>query len=504
MPRIYRVFISSPFKGLEEARKAAILGVSDCGHIPVALENFAPADESDLEIIYRTIDASQIYLAIVGPRYGQSKRPGGPSYTELEFKYAERKHKRMVVFALDQEEITSYREKLKRRDQRDRVELSSEERRQRFYKKVTKGKHFYGVWRMADTEALRRNTIRALEQIQHADDAPRGLILEPADPGQYLVVRSAGNQFIQQLIRSITSFEKLYERTDKNADLKECASSFFASRFGGTIQSSATKGVFFESGSSIAFMARAVSDWLRPSVSLTVAGNPTKRITTNNILAFMHLWLERGIPCSPFPWGPPEGTYGASYGPIEKLPDRPPEYAGMAIDEDARKVLSRLRASPHALSRKNTSVIFAATSGLQLSRGHEIESDVGYRPPPRVQKTVEHCFGPHVGSYKNKVFKRYLYETGVPVVLVIDSLKIDCRIDVRHCHFVFGRGFSWQKFIRNKPFALCVGCPSSDLDRLTRLVEGTMPGFTIDSTEPTGRQSAFIASNRAFERAFPR
>ena len=60
--RKYQVFISSTFRGMREARKAAVAGVSDCRHIPITLEDFAPESANDLEVIKREVDECQVYI----------------------------------------------------------------------------------------------------------------------------------------------------------------------------------------------------------------------------------------------------------------------------------------------------------------------------------------------------------------------------------------------------------------------------------------------------------
>ena len=120
-----------------------------------------------------------------------------------------------------------------------------------------------------------------------------------------------------------------------------------------------------------------------------------------------------------------------------------------------------------------------------------------------MQAAVDNCFGPHVGSFKNKILKRYLYQTGIPTVLVVDSSKIDCPIDVGKCHFVFGNDLAWESVLEKHPLALCIGCESEELVKIVDMVRRAMPNFEIITCGQARRFSALIARNAAFESAFP-
>ncbi len=58
------------------------------GHIPAGMELFTSGSLSQLEVVKEWIRASDIYLLILGGRYGSIEPNSGRSYTELEFEYA--------------------------------------------------------------------------------------------------------------------------------------------------------------------------------------------------------------------------------------------------------------------------------------------------------------------------------------------------------------------------------------------------------------------------------
>lgn len=88
MKKRLQVFISSTYLDLIEERQAAVSAVLKSGHIPAGMELFNAGDQSQLEIIKRWIDESDVYMLILGGRYGSVEPDSGVSYTELEYNYA--------------------------------------------------------------------------------------------------------------------------------------------------------------------------------------------------------------------------------------------------------------------------------------------------------------------------------------------------------------------------------------------------------------------------------
>lgn len=73
---------------LIEERQSAVSAILKSGHIPAGMELFTAGDQSQWEIIKRWIDESDVYMLILGGRYGSVEANSGVSYTELEYNYA--------------------------------------------------------------------------------------------------------------------------------------------------------------------------------------------------------------------------------------------------------------------------------------------------------------------------------------------------------------------------------------------------------------------------------
>lgn len=83
-----QVFISSTYKDLVSERQAAVEAVLLARHIPAGMELFSAGNESQAEVISRWIDESDVYMLILGGRYGSIEPKSKMSYVEIEYRHA--------------------------------------------------------------------------------------------------------------------------------------------------------------------------------------------------------------------------------------------------------------------------------------------------------------------------------------------------------------------------------------------------------------------------------
>lgn len=132
MKKKYQIFISSTYKDLITERQAAVEAILSARHIPAGMELFNSSDESQLEVIKRWIDSSDIYVLILGGRYGSIEVKTGKSYIELEYEYALEKKKPFFSIVIDEDaliekiskqgnEVTEKENKNKYNDFREKV-----------------------------------------------------------------------------------------------------------------------------------------------------------------------------------------------------------------------------------------------------------------------------------------------------------------------------------------------------------------------------------------------
>jgi Domain of unknown function (DUF4062) len=88
MKRKLQIFVSSTYSDLLFERQAAVAAILKAAHIPAGMELFTAADRSQMVTIKQWIDESDVYMLILGGRYGSIEPTSGISYTELEYDYA--------------------------------------------------------------------------------------------------------------------------------------------------------------------------------------------------------------------------------------------------------------------------------------------------------------------------------------------------------------------------------------------------------------------------------
>lgn len=109
--------------------------------------------------------------------------------------------------------------------------------------------------------------------------------------------------------------------------------------------------------------------------------------------------------------------------------------------------------------------------------------------------------GPHVGDYYNKLFKRALLETKLPLVLFIDGKKLKVRFDSGHCFSVCDKDLEWVSVCKKHPLALCIGTINKK-DRKEIIKKIIKLGFeTINPFDPTRNYGCepILASNKKFK-----
>ncbi|WP_418027544.1 DUF4062 domain-containing protein [Paenibacillus sp. JJ1722] len=105
MKKKLQVFISSTYIDMIEERQAAVTAVLNAGHIPAGMELFKSGDQSQKETIKRWIDESDVYMLILGGRYGSIDPESGKSYTHWEYDYAGEQGKRRFAIVITEKKL---------------------------------------------------------------------------------------------------------------------------------------------------------------------------------------------------------------------------------------------------------------------------------------------------------------------------------------------------------------------------------------------------------------
>lgn len=105
MNRKLQVFISSTYNDLQEERQKCVEAILTAGHIPAGMELFTAGNNSQKEIIKTWIKESDIYMLLLGCRYGSIDNESELSYTDWEYSYAEEIGKPIFSLVLSEDYI---------------------------------------------------------------------------------------------------------------------------------------------------------------------------------------------------------------------------------------------------------------------------------------------------------------------------------------------------------------------------------------------------------------
>ncbi len=100
-----QVFVSSTYIDLKEERQAAVQAILTAGHIPAGMELFSAGDQSQMDVIRRWIDESDVFLLILGGRYGSIESESQKSYTHLEYEYALERGKALFAVVITENHL---------------------------------------------------------------------------------------------------------------------------------------------------------------------------------------------------------------------------------------------------------------------------------------------------------------------------------------------------------------------------------------------------------------
>jgi len=266
------------------------------------------------------------------------------------------------------------------------------------------------------------------------------------------------NPFLLEIVTRINLFEKLSERcTQMNPGLKRAMARYFWEHFFLEIVDRDVRGIFFESGSTIAYLSAEFRKKLNAEDGKRFRDKFVLR--TNNILTYLQFILFESLDIALVPHGPPENTYGATFGRIAHLTkDEPPREGDKIVPLRANAVPIVLDMATELVPYEMPSLLLGTASGLELREDS---------PFP----------GPHVGSYHNKLFKRAMLKSPHPLILFLDAGKISPLSDegafvFNKCHPVCDDAAMWKELCAKIPLAFCLGASDdTTLGEVAKLFE---------------------------------
>lgn len=489
--RRYEIFISSTSKDLQEVRELLIQTTVQCGHLPSAMELFIAAGAKDVEHIEDCIRKADLFVILIGARYGSVVKDLGKTYTRLEYDLAIEHKKPVLAFLLNDKEYAEERGKLAEGDPERKHDDDLREFRELVkqhpggFGRIVKFFGLEAIDKLAATYELELQD--AIRRLGGKGGWVRGELYDVLKTRVVLSEIVGDNPFFKRFVDRLNAFDVLSERIiGKVPHLKRAIANYFLDQYLGRMIYSETQNLFFESGSSIAFLSEAfierlTEDWMREVYR-------DLNIQTNNILTYLDFVLSEHIRIEMYPYGPPEAKYGATFGRLTTIPRREPpirpRLLSNLLSNKDRKVLEEIRARLTKRYQRH-GIILMTASGIELSE------ESGFP-------------GPHVGSYYNKLFKRALLESACPTVIFLDETKVppEKEFEIGKCFSVCDEEMSWSKICQTNPLAIAIA--ASTKERAEEL-EQLLNEMNLCNTEANYEEMAYtlIASNEHFQKLWP-
>ena len=100
MKKKLQVFLSSTWTDMILERQAAVEAILEAGHIPAGMELFAADNKKQFEVIKKWIRDSDVFILILGGRYGSKEKGTSKSYIQREYEFAKKIGKKPVAIIL--------------------------------------------------------------------------------------------------------------------------------------------------------------------------------------------------------------------------------------------------------------------------------------------------------------------------------------------------------------------------------------------------------------------
>lgn len=207
----YQIFISSTYLDLIEERQMAVQSIIKMGHIPAGMELFK-AGASQWQTITKWIDESDIYVLILGGRYGTLNEHEGKSYTHLEYEYA--LSTGMPVFALVLED--KFLQKKEKDDggeifEKNNIELYNE------FKKLVQSKIVKFIEDIKDIQIEMQDNIHTIAEERKLEGWSKG-----SDTENYIDALKENSSLLKANQKLMQENQKLKEKVQKlEEDKKE-------------------------------------------------------------------------------------------------------------------------------------------------------------------------------------------------------------------------------------------------------------------------------------------
>ncbi len=103
-PAPWRIFISSTYEDLIPYREAVSEALTSIEHLPIGMEHFVSSPDRPIDVCLTDVRRCQLYIVLVGMRYGSIDDESGKSFTELEYEEALKNKIPVLAFVINENE----------------------------------------------------------------------------------------------------------------------------------------------------------------------------------------------------------------------------------------------------------------------------------------------------------------------------------------------------------------------------------------------------------------
>lgn len=437
--RKFVVFISSTKKDLEKHRQEVIEAVIRLGHIPSAMEYFVTG-RTAVSYIDRKVSECDIFLLLLGYRPGT--KAGDLTFVQYEYEAAKKYGKEIRFLMLQEKDFLEHN-----------PDPSLVAFRNEILKAGTEDAPLVRTFPLDDpTKTGAEATATLVSLTAEMQGAERGgwIQAEHYDrvKNNFSLEEASKSPFYQRYVTFFRSFRTLNVRSTTKQSEKQAIGSYIWERFLTDFESAEVEAIYFESGSSTAYVSYALLEYIREHSEWYYKSrlHDVLTIVTNNFLTLMDFTIYQDMvrPMADivlYPKGQVRDKYGVTYGPLAEAGPYAQteafEQRGWALDHRAATACSTVTTAIDQLLGKK-GVIMMAVSGIDWDR-------------------TKHFYGPHVGSYPNMLMKRCLLRSMHPKIVVVDDFKWKNRYDADKCFPICGDGLNWADILIDQPMAFAVG-----------------------------------------------
>ncbi|WP_275785393.1 DUF4062 domain-containing protein [Pararhizobium gei] len=475
--RKYQVFISSTVTDLRRHRESVIRATNVLGHFPIAMEYFTPGSEKNPVLLEHLIKESDVYVLIIGTKYGQAKAPGDRSFTEYEFDKAREYGLCCIQFIAHDE---------------DREGVDPKPELARFITKVYNEEVMVGRFSMAsadslaaiftssliaETDALRAKGIGGWVHSSH---------YERISTLRTLSVDQSRSKIINKIIDGFDRYANLTFQSTVDDDLKEANASVFWNRFKTPILIDRRLSIFVEAGSSCDFMSVKLLEILENNSSLRQKREENSiDIFFNGVFSKIifdmrreRLPIVRNITYLPKP--PIKDGYGKTVSILDVVPNVDhKDYDNRKIRKDAEDAIQTIQQEidRDLIVDGKTGVALISFGGLDPSKE----------------------FAPYILDYNNVLFKLAIFRSSVVKIIILTARKFATSpLETDSYYHVF-HSQDWKKILRTQPVCFVIsGHKSDDVSHFIK--EMSALRYKVETTEIDGIWTKTVY-NQLFERA---